>query len=114
MADKNVVYNSFMQIALLAMANGMENAIPIPKQLLEDVLDVLEEDQWNSVKDDPPKLYSDVIFAAQRHGKWDLRIDKYCGTTEDGTPLGGTYGNSWEIKYWMPLPKLPGGLVNNA
>ena len=45
MADKNTVYNSLMKIALLAMSNGMENAIPIPKSLLEDILDVLEQDQ---------------------------------------------------------------------
>ena len=44
-AKKTAVYNSLMQIALLAMANDMENAIPIPKNLLEDILDVLEEDQ---------------------------------------------------------------------
>lgn len=44
-AKKTAVYNSLMQIALLAMANDMENAIPIPKNLFEDILDVLEEDQ---------------------------------------------------------------------
>lgn len=65
------------------------------------------ESGWISVKDNPPKLYEEVIFAAKAHGKWDIRIDKYCGMTEDGIPMGGTYGSAYDIRYWMPKPEQP-------